>query len=138
MSDALVWTLLRKNNSKASKRTHPLTRTTIEKGSLRNNRARKDSGYANRRAVDVSVNEDGLPVLSIRNEDAAVSRAPDKMWNSITLSGGVRRAISKADNVLKEYPAETRHAALAKVSAIYLAQMRKNRGIGHATILSSQ
>lgn len=138
MSDALVWTLLRKNNNKVSKRTHPVTRTTIEKGSLRNVRTRKDSGYANRRAVDVSTNDDGVPVLSVRNNDDAFSRKPDKMWNSITLNGGVRRAISKADTVLKGYPDETRHAALAKISAIYLAQMRKNRGIGHSTYLSSQ
>lgn len=138
MSDTLLWTLLRKNNNKVSKRTHPVMSTTIEKGSLRNTRTRKDSGYANRRAVDVSTNEDGLPVLSIRNDDDAVSRQPDKMWKSTTLSGGVRRAISKADTALKGYPADQRHAALAKISAIYLAQMRKNRGIGHATLLSAK
>lgn len=138
MSDSLLWTLLRRNNSKVQKRTHPVTVMTIEKGSLRNKRSRKDSGYANRRAVDVSANDEGIPVLSLKDDSASVANKPDRLWKPVLLSGGVRKAISKADNLLRDYPDNTRHAALAKVSAIYLAQNRKNRGIDRSIYFPSQ
>lgn len=137
MSDALIWEIIRKNNGKTLKRTHPVTHLSLEKGSLMNWRARNDSGFAKTAAVDVSANEDGVPVISFRNQKPRASRNPDKMWCSTTLSGGVRKASCKAEDLLKDYKGNTRRAALAKISAIYRAQQRKNRGVDHTTFLGS-
>lgn len=138
MSDAVVWRVLLKNNSKALKRTHPVTRTTLEKGSLRNTRHEKDSGYACTSAVDVSANDDGIPVISFRNRNPSAQRHPDKMWRAVTLNGGVRKAISKAGNMLSSYKPAVRKAALAKVSAVYHAHVRKNHGVDHTSLVVSQ
>lgn len=138
MSDALVWRILLKSNSKALKRTHPVTRSTLEKGSLRNTRHEKDSGFSCTSAVDVSANDDGIPVISFRNRNPAAQRHPDKMWRAVTLNGGVRKALSKAGRMLSPYKPAVRHAALGKVSALYHAHVRKNRGIDHTSLLASQ
>lgn len=135
MSDALVWEILQKNNGKAIKRTHPVVHMTMEKGSLTNLRSRSDSGFAKSSAVDVTSNDDGIPVLAMRNQKPDSSRKPDKMWRTVTLNGGVRKAISKADNLLKGYDKLTRHRALAKVSALYRAHNRKNCGVDHSSLL---
>lgn len=137
MSDALLWEIVRKNNGKSMKRTHPVAHLSLEKGTLMNWRSRHDSGFANTAAVDVSANEDGIPVISLRNQKPEASRNPDKMWHAVTLSGGVRRATAKAEDLLKDYNENTRRAALAKISVIYRAQQRKNRGVDHKTLLSS-
>lgn len=138
MSDALVWSVLLKNNCKSMRRANPLSRTTLEKGSLRNVRTRMDGGFARTDAVDVAANDDGIPVLSLRNRDPTAQRQPDKMWRAITLSGGVRKAVKKADKILSTYDPKIRQSALAKVSAVYQAHGRKNRGVDHTSAIASQ
>lgn len=137
MSEALVWTILKKNNGKVMKRTHPASRMTTEKGSLRNKGSRKDCGFSHSRAVDVSPNDDGIPILSMRNEDVAAQRRPDRMWNTVTLSGGVRSALAKAEVILEPYPTATRVAALGRISNMYQVLMRKNRGADHTALLQT-
>lgn len=134
MSASLMWQVTRVSTSRTTKRTHPKLALTSEKGSLRNLRKFADSGLCNYRAVDVDADENGVPVLSLKNAKPADARKPDKMWKSITLSGGVRKAITKTDRALEMYRPAARKMALRKVSVLYKAQARKNRGITHASV----
>lgn len=131
MSDDLIWQVVKRNNSKAVKRTHPFSKMTIEKGTLRNQRIPCDSGFARSKAIDVTANDEGIPVLSIKNTDPADARKPDKMWRAVTLSGGVRKAVSHTEKLLEHYPVGVKKTALRKVSAIYKAQSRMSKGYDH-------
>lgn len=139
MADFLVWQIIKKNNCKAVKRTHPLNLMTTEKGSLRSQRTCADSGFACKEAIDISLDDDGMPVLSIRNTRSNYARSPDHMWRRIGLRGGIRKAVTKANNSLGPWvkPA-VKAAAIAKISAYYQAMHRKNRGIDHTTLLVAQ
>lgn len=125
MSEALVWQVLKSRSSKLLRRTHPVRSFTIEKGSLLHARSFSDSGLARVKAVDVSVNDDGIPVLSLKNDKPEHRRKPDKMWRAITLSGGVRKALARTDKVLTVYQPSAKKDAMRKVSAIYKAAQRK-------------
>lgn len=127
MSEALVWQVLCRNNSKGLRRTHPVRLFTTEKGSLHAPRMRKDSGLSRRKAVDVTADEDGIPILSLKNDREEDLRKPDKMWRVITLSGGVRKALAKTDKVLSVYNPAMKKPAMRKVSAYYKALARKNK-----------
>lgn len=134
MSSSLMWQVTRVSTSRTSRRTHPKVAMTREKGSLRNVRKFADSGFCNVRAVDVDANDYGIPVLSLKNAKATDSRKPEKMWTSMTLSGGVRKALAKTDRALAMYRPAARKHAMHKVSAIYKALARKQRGITHASV----
>lgn len=98
---------------------------------------RRDSGLGNMGAVDVTANDDGIPVMSIRNRDPESIRNPDKMWRSVTLSGGVRKALRRAETLLAAHPDPVKIATLRRVSALYKAKARKDRGVNHATIITA-
>lgn len=133
-SSALLWQLTRKTSSRQVKRTLPKATFTWEKGSLTNKRFSADSGISGLRAVDVDVDENGFPVLSLKNSRPADARKPDKMWQSVTLKGGVRKALAKTERTLANYRPAAKKLALRKVSAIYKAKSRKAKGITHASI----
>lgn len=132
MSEELVWQILKKRNSKYVRRTHPKCIFTTEKGALRNKHTMLESGLTRSKAVDVSANEDGIPVLSLKNDTPEDARCPDKMWRAVTLSGGVRRALAKTDQLLSTYHPAMKKPAMRKVSAIYKAAQRKNKGAASA------
>lgn len=133
-----MWQITKKNNSKAVKRTHPKTYFTSEKGSLRNERVARDCGFSRKNAVDVSLDDDGVPVLSIRNTKPEFARRPDRMWRRIVLKGGVRKAVAKAEVALADVQnPRIKKDAIAKVSALCQAAYRKNRGVDHSTLLIS-
>lgn len=139
MSDALLWQVLRKDNSKALKRKQPLTGLVIEKGSLRHTRTRADCGFLSKNMVDVSLDDDGVPTLYIRNQNPKYARNPDRTWRRVSLAGGVRKAVSKAQAAINGKVNErTMKYTLAKISVLYQAQLRKNRGVDHSTILAAQ
>lgn len=128
MSEALVWEVMKKSSSKSIRRTHPVNTFTIEKGTLRHKRILRDSGLARVKAVDVNINDDGIPVLSMKNDTPDESRCPDKMWRTVTLNGGVRKALAKTDSLLSVYKPALKKPAMRKVSAAYMALARKNKG----------
>lgn len=127
MSEALVWAIMKKNCSKGLRRTHPVRLFTTEKGSLKSRRVHCDSGLARKKAVDITVNDDGIPVISLKNDKEEDLRNPDKMWRVVTLSGGVRKALAKTDSLLSVYSPAMKKPAMRKVSAYYKAIARKNR-----------
>lgn len=126
-SEALIWAVTKKNCSKGVRRTHPVRLFTLEKGSLQSRRVQCDSGLARKKVVDVSVNDDGIPVLSLKNDKEDELRNPDKMWRVITLSGGVRKALAKTDSLLSVYSPAMKKPAMRKVSLYYQALGRMNR-----------
>lgn len=134
MSAALVWQLTRNSTSRTSKRTHPKVSVTCEKGSLTNLRKSADSGLASTHAVDVDVDDAGVPVLSLKNAAPDDARKPDKMWKTTRLNGGVRKALQKTDRALEGYRPAAKKLAMRKVSVIYKAEARKNRGVNHASL----
>ncbi|PXF40106.1 hypothetical protein BWQ96_10182 [Gracilariopsis chorda] len=138
MSEALLWQLIRKNNSRTLCSRNPRTARTYEKGSLRNLISKTDSGFCNITVVNVSANEDGLPVLSLKNRKPEARRNPDKMWRTITLSGGVRKALARTDKLLTSYAPSKKKDALRKVSAIYKAYARKNKGVDHTKFIATE
>lgn len=129
MSEGLVWEVMKKNSAKSVRRTHPVCTFTLEKGTFGHRRILRDSGLARLKAVDVSVNDDGVPVLSMKNENPDENRHPDKMWREVTLNGGVRKALAKTDALLEVYNPATKKPAMRKVSAYYKALARKNKGV---------
>lgn len=55
------------------------------------------------------------------------------MWSRISLTGGVRKAVSKADAALAgKLNSCTKADAISKISGLYLSQRRKNRDIVHS------
>ncbi|CDF40307.1 conserved hypothetical protein [Chondrus crispus] len=132
MSEALIWEVMKSYSSKGMRRTHPVGVFTREKGSLCHKRTLRDSGLARIRAVDVSINDDGIPVLAIKNANPEESRLPDKMWREVTLSGGVRKALSTTDSLLSDYKPALKKPAMRKVSAAYMALARKNKAVASA------
>jgi Ribosomal L28e protein family len=134
MSADLVWELVRPWNCHQLYRSHPVRRHTTERGSLLNAIKSADSGLANRRAVHVDADENGIPELSRKNPRDADFRKPDKMWKTISLRGGARKAIAKADTALTMYrPAAKKHA-LRKISLLSRAQARANSGVNHKKV----
>lgn len=138
MSEALLWQLIRKNNSRTYSSPSPRTVRTYEKGALSNIVSKKQSGFCNVTVVNVSANEDGIPVLSLKNRKPTVRRNPDKMWRNITLSGGVRKALARTDKLLTSYAPSKKKDAMRKVSAIYKALARKNKGVDHTKFLGTK
>lgn len=134
MSADLVWQLTRKCNSHHLRRTHPVRRYTTEKGSICGSVTFSDSGIGHRRAVDVSPDENGVPVLSCKNEKACQARKPDQMWSTTVLHGGARKAISKADAIVTAYRPASKKLVLRKVSLLSRANARAKAGINHAKI----
>lgn len=134
MSSALIWQLTRKSTSRSSKRTQPKVAVTCEKGSLSNIRKSADSGLTTTHAVDVDVDDNGVPVLSLKNTAPEDARKPDKMWKTTRLNGGVRKALQKTDRALEGYRPAAKKQAMRKVSALYKAEARKNRGVDHTTL----
>lgn len=132
MSEELVWQILKKRNGKTLRRTHPVRTFTTEKGTLENKRVMRDSGLARTKAVDVTSNEDGIPVLSLKNNNPKHARCPDKMWRVVTLNGGVRKALAKTDELLSAYHPGMKKPAMKKVNAIYKAAQKKNKGAAAA------
>lgn len=125
MSDALVWEIIKTSSSKTVCTPTPRTFRSFEKGSLRNQHAMKDSGLCNGTAVDVSVNDVGIPVLSLKNRRTDAKRNPDKMWRKITLRGGVRKALDRTEKLVNSYAPSKKHDAMRKVSVIYQANARE-------------
>lgn len=136
MSEALVWQVIRKNNSRALRRSHPSSRTTLEKGSLKNQRKKHDSGLCGRFAVDVTPNDEGIPVLYVRTNKEENARKPDRLWQQYTLNGGVRKALKRAESVLAAHPESVKKAALRKISASYRAVGRIQAGWDHTRLIA--
>lgn len=130
----LLWELVRPWNCHQIKRTHPLRKSTVEKGSLAGGVTSVDSGLANRKAIAIEVDEDGL-TIGLKNDDEAEFRKPDKMWtNTSNLSGGARKAIAKADYKLSSYRPAAKALALRKVSALARAEARRKAGYDHTKV----
>lgn len=138
MSEALVWTILSKSNGKSMRRTHPISKMTAEKGSLTSRRKKVDSGFCRTKAVDITSNDDGIPVISLKNATPEESRNPDKMWKTVTLSGGVRKALAKTESLLEGYSPSAKKPAMRKVSAIYKAYARKEAGVDHSRLIATK
>lgn len=134
MSSELVWQLTRDYTSTGIRRTHPVAVFTTEKGAGAVGRKSKTSGLANVAAVDVSPNDDGVPVLSLKNKKAADARKPDQMWSTVVLSGGVRKALAKTDKALSAYHPGCKKAAMAKVSTLYRAKARMDKNINASAV----
>lgn len=133
MSADLIWQLTRPWNCHQLRRTHPLRMKTTEKGSLAGSLTFADSGLANRKAVDVAV-DDGVVEMALKNDKEEDLRKPDKMWVKSTLRGGARKAISKADHKLDLYRPAAKTYALRKVSALARAELRRKAGINHTKV----
>lgn len=124
-----MWEVMKKNSAKSVRRTHPVSTFTLEKGTFGHKRILRDSGLTLVKAVDVSANDDGIPVLSMKNDNPDENRHPDKMWRVVTLNGGVRKALAKTDSLLEGYNPAMKKPAMRKVSAYYKALARKNKGV---------
>lgn len=134
MSADLLWELVRPWNCHQIRRTHPVRKSTLDKGSLAGAVSFVDSGLANRKAVAIEADEDGL-TIALKNDDEGDFRKPDKMWtNTSTLSGGARKAISKADYKLASYRPAAKDLALRKVSALARAEARRKAGVDHTKV----
>ena len=106
----------------------------MEKGTLTNRRKFVDSGLANKRAVHIDVDDNGTPVLMLKNDRDEDMRKPDKMWRTISLAGGVRKACKKTETALAMYKPAATKLACRKVSATYRAEMRAKKGINHKNV----
>lgn len=115
------------------RRTHPVRKSTMEKGSLSYELTFADSGIANRKAVDVAVDE-GVISIALKNSKEEDLRKPDKMWTSVDLNGGARKSIAKADRKLDMYRPAAKKFALRKVSALARAEQRAKAGVDHTKI----
>lgn len=134
MSADLIWQLTRSWNCHRIRRTHPTRVYTMEKGSLTGAVTLADSGIANPRAVDVSPNENGVPTLSRKNQKRRNMRKPDRMWSTVVLNGGARKALSKASTVISRYRPQVKKAVLRKVSLLSRANARAKVGINHTKV----
>lgn len=133
MSADLVWELTRPWNCAHVRRTHPVRLLTTEKGSLSGSHTFADSGLANRKAVDISVDEDDV-ILALKNDKEDDLNKPDKMWATSKLSGGARKASGKADAKISEYRPAAKNIALRKVSALTRAEQRAAAGMDHTKV----
>lgn len=133
MSADLIWELTRAWDCTHVRRTHPVRLLTTEKGALSGAHSFADSGIANGKAVDVSV-DDGDVLLALKNDAEADARKPDAMWKECKLDGGARCALAKADAKVSEYRPAARELAMKKVSAFTRAEQRAKAGVDHTKV----
>lgn len=82
MSTALVWELIRKNNCFLVKRNHAGgVAFSYEKGNLTGIHCEKQSGLAQKRAVDIQETDGGV-IVSLKATKKDKINNPKKMWSS--------------------------------------------------------
>ena len=124
MSSALLWQLTRKHGSfKLHNRRQSLCKA---KGSLNNLYTPRDMGLIAERAVDVS-DENGTLILSLKSVRERDIRKPQKMYETMKLKGGVRKAMERVEKKVGEYHPALKKAALKRTWALLEAQKRAAR-----------
>ncbi len=107
---------------------------TTEIGTLNHTMTFADSGLANRKAVDVRADADGVPEISLKNDSDVDQHKPDKMWKTVTLNGGARKAMARTDHMLSSYRPAAKEFAVRKVSALARADARAKSGLNHEKV----
>lgn len=124
MSDSLVWQITKKNT--CARVTHHGVTFSREKFNLMNLNCEKYSGYANSKAVDVSIGKDNKVELATKVSKR--SSLPAKSAHRVPLNKGARAgAHTVASNTCDQfYRADLRKAALARWSRLNrLAKVQK-------------
>ena len=123
VSDQLIWGCV--NNWTAAQRKqrgggHQRTsRFSAEKGNLKNVSSYKYSGFANSKALDISLDDDNKKVtLAVKTKKNATK--PSKQFASTPLNKGFRRTVNtiETQGVTNFYRADLRSAALARWTAL--------------------
>ncbi|OBZ68589.1 60S ribosomal protein L28-1 [Grifola frondosa] len=126
MSSDLQWLLLRKNNSFLVDRVVEGPVFSKEPGNLRNLHSFKYSGVANEKTITVKESESGIQLVT--RKKGASPRAVHSAVATTTIRSrsGPRRAAGVTAKLAKRgYRPDLRTAALARVSALLVAQKEK-------------
>jgi hypothetical protein len=112
---ALVWELIKNNNSAIVKRRHQQIWFSTESGNLRNKHSYTQSGFVNR-AITVTDSADKKSVVV--TAQTGVLRRPAKSTSTITLKRHFRAGAKAVSATAKAVRPELRAAALARYSRI--------------------
>jgi len=128
-SEDLQWLLLRNYNSHMVKRLPEGPIFSKEPGNLRNLHSHKYSGLANAKTIDINADSNG----KVNIESRKLSSGPRVIskshhHNSVRSRSGPRRSLGVASfNARKGYRPDLRKAAVARVSALIVANDGKPR-----------
>ena len=123
MSNDVVWNIVKRNSSFLYKDQRRGVNFTSEKGNLTNISRRKDSAFANVKAVDIAparFQEKGV-VFSIKSAKKGRQNKPNKLYSSVVLKKDFRKVARTIRATLKGYsPRLTRNALVrwSKLSKI--------------------
>ena len=127
-SDALVWEIVKNNNSFMKKvngrtRRSGSVRFSVERGNLMSKSSYKYSGLANSKTIDISPSSDNRATLTLKTKKAGTSGKKGK--TAIPLNKDFRRVehIIKSQSTDNYYRPDLKSEALAKYTAVY----RSNR-----------
>lgn len=116
MSDQLIWTCVNSWNAAQKKqRGGGHGRTSIfstEKGNLTNTHSYKASGFANSKAIDITLADKKI-TLGVKSKNAT---KPSKLFAATPLNKGFRRTVNtiETQGITNCYRADLRSAALAR------------------------
>ncbi|KAI8335521.1 ribosomal protein L28e [Chlamydoabsidia padenii] len=119
MSSALVWELIKNNNSFLVKRAG--LQLSSEPANLTNLHSFKYSGLANEKTVAIQAAPRGIKVTT---KKAKKANSPAKSVNSVVISKSRRHTAKSVANLIarSKYRADLLPAALARASAVISAQ----------------
>ncbi|KAI0348313.1 ribosomal protein L28e [Trametopsis cervina] len=126
MSTDLQWLLIRKNNSFIVKRVPEGPIFSKEPGNLTNLHSHKYSGIANDKTIHVAQGPSGIQIVTRKKGASPNTVRKASVSSSIRNRSGPRRSAGVAASLAKrEYRPDLRTAALARTSALLLAQKDK-------------
>eukprot|EP00195_Chlamydomonas_chlamydogama_P015282 CAMPEP_0202894068 /NCGR_PEP_ID=MMETSP1392-20130828/3520_1 /ASSEMBLY_ACC=CAM_ASM_000868 /TAXON_ID=225041 /ORGANISM="Chlamydomonas chlamydogama, Strain SAG 11-48b" /LENGTH=126 /DNA_ID=CAMNT_0049578619 /DNA_START=75 /DNA_END=455 /DNA_ORIENTATION=+ len=115
MSSALVWQVIRNNNSFLRKGLNG-SLFSAEAGNLANKHSYKFSGLANPKTVDISLKGDDVTFSVARNKTA---KQPKKSKYTCVIKKNARRALKSVGKQVGSYRADLKKAALGRLSALH-------------------
>jgi large subunit ribosomal protein L28e len=119
-STDLIWHLVKKNNAFLVKRDR--CSFSSEPGNLRNLHARRFSGLAQTRAVDIQAAADGKGVvLAVKAGKTGLRRKPAQEWRKTSLKKDFRRTARAIKGATRKYRSDLTSAALARYTKLYYA-----------------
>ncbi|CAO3594296.1 unnamed protein product [Absidia cylindrospora] len=119
MSSALVWELIKNNNSFLVKRGG--LQLSSEPSNLTNKHSFKYSGLANEKSVAIQAAPRGVKVTTKKTKNA---NSPAKSVNSVVIAKGRRQTAKSVANLIarSKYRPDLLPAALARASAVISSQ----------------
>ncbi|TCD62199.1 hypothetical protein EIP91_007232 [Steccherinum ochraceum] len=126
MSNDLQWLLIRKNNAHIVKRVPEGPVFSKEAGNLTNIHSFKYSGLVNSKTIDIQATGAGIQISTTKKGASPHAVNPAKSVSSVRNRSGGRRAYGVVAKIAKRgYRPDLRQAAIARASALILAQKEK-------------